>query len=126
MIFFDNNVEIKNDFTKYLNVGCWLFSDYHFYPLCQKHIFRRSQWFPDDSTPVILVLASNWDEEPALNIFQQKYDIRTVINNLIDRKKILYDYLTSNVFLHRGTRKVNDLSVAQSRTTNDKCGTVVN
>ena len=28
MILLDNNLEIKNNFTNYLNEGCWLYSDY--------------------------------------------------------------------------------------------------
>ena len=46
----------------------------------------RSQWFPADSSIGILVMASKWEEGPALNISQQKYDIKTVSNNLIDKK----------------------------------------
>ena len=40
------------------------------------------QEVPADSSPVILVLALKGDGEPALNISQQKYYIRTFINNL--------------------------------------------
>ena len=39
---------------------------------------------PADSSPVILVMLE-YDEEPARNISQHKYYIRTVINTLIDR-----------------------------------------
>ena len=54
---------IKNTFSGEVSGSCWLFSRHFSFGL-------------------------EWDEEPALNIPQHKYYIRTVINNLKDRWKL--------------------------------------
>ena len=51
---------IKNTSSGEMSGSCWLLSSHFRFGL-------------------------EWDEEPALNISQQKYYIRTVISNLIDR-----------------------------------------